>query len=81
MEQSKKEPDSKLRTIYPQLSDEELLIAEEKLDEYLRFTMRMYERIVRDPELYREFKVLTEKESGSTIDRERSNSNESSTPT
>ena len=78
---TKKEPDPALRKLYPHLGPEELLIAEEKLDEYLRFTMRMYEQIASDPQSYREFKTLTKRNFGSTIDRERSSSNEPTTPT
>jgi len=78
---TKKEPELALRKLYPDLGPEELLIAEEKLDEYLRFTMRMYEQIASDPQSYREFKTLTKRKCGSTIDRERSNPNEPTTPT
>jgi hypothetical protein len=78
---AKSEPNPALRKLYPHLAPEQLLIAEEKLDEYLRFTMRMYEQIASDPQSYREFKTLTKRKFGSTIDRERSNPNEPTTPT
>jgi hypothetical protein len=78
---AKKEPDPAIRRLYPDLGPKELLIAEERLDEYLRFTMRMYEQIASDPQSYREFKTLTKRKFGSTIDRERSNPNERTTPT
>lgn len=61
-----------LRKLYPGLSDDELLITEEKFDEYLEFTLRLYRRIVLDPEAYRKFKLLTGKGNDFTIDSERS---------
>jgi hypothetical protein len=56
MEPTKREPDPMLRKLYPNLSDEELLNAEEKFDEYLEFTVRLHRRIATDPETYQKFK-------------------------
>jgi hypothetical protein len=56
------EPDPAIRRLYPDLGPEELLIAEETLDEYLRFTMRMYEQIASDPPIIPRVQSFDEKE-------------------
>ena len=53
-----KKPDPELRKLYPNLSDEELLEAEENLKGYLEVVLRIYERIRSDPEEYARFKKL-----------------------
>lgn len=53
-------PDPRLRKLYPHLSDEEMIIAEENLDAYIELTWNMYQRIRRDPEEYARFKKLVE---------------------
>jgi len=55
---AKEEPDSKLRKLYPHLTDEELLESEENLRGYLEVVLRIYERIRKDPEEYARFKKL-----------------------
>ncbi len=55
---NKKDSDPKLRELYPDLSDAELLEAEYNLDRYLEHTLRMYERIKNDPVEYARFEQL-----------------------
>ncbi len=47
-----------LRRLYPALTDEELREARENLDRYLELTVRLYERLLADPEAYRRFQDL-----------------------
>jgi hypothetical protein len=54
------QPDSKLRKLYPSLSDEELIVAEEHLEQYTALTARMYDRIQSDPAEYARFRQLVE---------------------
>ncbi len=52
---------NEIRKLYPNLTDEELLEAEENLDRYLEHTLRLYERIKNDPVEYARFtKLLAE---------------------
>jgi hypothetical protein len=74
-----RKPDPELRKLYPELTDAELIVAEDKLIEYLQFAVRLYRRIIADPDRYREFQILTRREIDLTIDRERSNGYEDST--
>ena len=48
-----------IRDLYPHLADEELQVAEENLERYLELELRVYERILGDPEAYARFKALT----------------------
>jgi hypothetical protein len=72
MESLPREPDPALRKLYPNFSNEELLLAEKKLGEYFEFTLRLYRRIVSDPEAYRRFKILTADKDQFIIETERS---------
>jgi hypothetical protein len=62
-----------LHNLYPHLSSEELHLAEENLDRYVELTLRMYERIIGDPEAYAQFKTLTASSRHPTMNSERSN--------
>lgn len=55
----KLEEDITIRDLYPHLNDEELKEAEENLERYLELILRIYERIINDPEAYSTFKALT----------------------
>jgi hypothetical protein len=48
-----------LRDLYPTLSDEELMRAEENLKRYVESTLGLYERITSDPDAYARFQALT----------------------
>jgi hypothetical protein len=48
-----------IRSLYPELTDEECREAEENLDRYIDLILRMYERIRNDPKEYARFKALT----------------------
>jgi hypothetical protein len=48
-----------VRDLYPHLNDEQLKEAEENLERYLELTLRIYDRIRRDPDAYARFKTLT----------------------
>ena len=45
--------------LYPTFTDQELKEAEENLDRYLEFALRLYDRIQADPKAYCRFKALT----------------------
>jgi hypothetical protein len=76
--EEKRTPDPELRKLYPELTDDELILAEDKLTEYMEFALRVYRRIVADPDAYRKFQILTGRENNLTIDHERSNGHENS---
>jgi len=76
--EEKRTPDPELRKLYPELTDAELIIAEDKLTEYMEFALRVYRRIAADPDSYRKFHILTGRENHLTIDRQRSNGYENS---
>jgi len=57
---STNQPDPELRKLYPSLSDQELIVAEEKLTEYLGFALRVCNRIRRDPAEYAGFREMVE---------------------
>jgi hypothetical protein len=71
--EEKRVPDLELRKLYPELTDDELILAEDKLTEYMEFALRVYRRIAADPDAYRKFQILTGRENNLTIDHERSN--------
>ncbi len=54
---AKEEPDPMLRKLYPHLTDEELLVAEENLIGYLEVVLRIYERIRQVPVAYKKLKA------------------------
>jgi hypothetical protein len=56
-----------IRDLYPRLSEEERIEAEENLTRYAELALRIYERITADPTGYAQFKSLTAGASGSTI--------------
>jgi hypothetical protein len=45
--------------LYPHLNDEGLKEAEENVERYLELVLKIYERIINDPEAYSAFKALT----------------------
>ena len=47
-----------IKDLYPNLSEEELRTAEENLDQYLEVVLRIYERILSDPEAYSKMERL-----------------------
>jgi hypothetical protein len=51
--------DMSLSDLYPQLTEEQLQEAEENLEEYLKDTLSVFERIRNDPREYARFKALT----------------------
>ena len=48
-----------IRDLYPRLNEEELKEAEENLKQCVELELRVYERILADPEAYARFKALT----------------------
>jgi hypothetical protein len=52
-----------IRDLYPKLSDQEAIEAEENLARYLQLALQIYERMRQDPELYTKFRHLTASES------------------
>jgi hypothetical protein len=54
-------PAPTIHDLYPNLSEKELAIAEDNLEQYLLLMLRIYERIQGDPESYARFRALTEK--------------------
>jgi hypothetical protein len=46
-----------IRDLYPKLSDEQLQEAEENLEHYIELSLRIYERILSDPDVYKKFQV------------------------
>jgi hypothetical protein len=53
------DPDICIRDLYPRLNEEESKQAEENLKRYVELELRVYERILADPEAYARFKALT----------------------
>jgi hypothetical protein len=78
-EDHQRKPDPELRELYPELTDAELIVAEDKLAEYPEFALRLCRGILTDPERYRWLRILTARENDLTIDRERSNGYNNST--
>jgi len=52
-----------LQALYPNLTDEEMIEAREKIDTYIEQTMLQYERIRQNPEEYKKFLALTSRDS------------------
>jgi hypothetical protein len=48
-----------IRDLYPKLSDQEAIEAEENLARYIQLALQIYERIREDPEIYTKFRHLT----------------------
>ena len=71
--QSEKNREITIRDLYPHLSEAQLKEAEENLGRYLELELRVYERILADPEAYGRFRALTASKQRSTMDGERSN--------
>jgi len=59
--------------LYPDFDEAQLKEAEENLDRYLEFALRLYERVRADPEAYSRFKALTASKPDPRIKPERSN--------
>jgi hypothetical protein len=72
MENPKHEPRARLRALYPQSSDQELRVIEEKLTDYAAFVFRLYQRLASTPDDYQKLATLTARQRQFTIDRERS---------
>jgi len=49
----------RFRKLYPELTEEELKIAEDNFRRYVALALRVYEAICADPERYAKFKTLT----------------------
>lgn len=64
--------DDNLRALFPEFADEKLRDAKERLDDYLAFVVRLYERIRTDPEAYARFKSLTAEQYRHSIKDKRS---------
>ncbi len=58
MDKSKETSADRFRKLYPELTEEELKIAEENFRRYVALALRIYEAICADPERYA-FKPLT----------------------
>ncbi len=67
------ESSNHMADLFPHASPEERDEALESIRRYLRLTVRIYEWIQSDPELYRSFKALTEELKRTRIAVERSN--------
>jgi hypothetical protein len=52
-----------LKVLYPNLTDEQLVVAGEILDTYIDHTIAQFERICQDPERYKKFLALTGRDS------------------
>jgi len=61
MDEEKVNTNPKLRNLYPNLTDKQLLEAEENLRGYLEVVLRIYERIRKDPETHARFRKLVAK--------------------
>jgi hypothetical protein len=48
-----------LHDLYPHLTDGQLKEAEENIERYLEVVARTFERLLKDPQAYAKFKVLT----------------------
>lgn len=59
--------------LYPELSEEQLKVAEENMLQYIELSLRMYERIRSDPKAYAQFKALTSSGGKPKIDSKESN--------
>ena len=57
----KKKPAPTIRELYPHMSEEELRVAAENLDQYLILVAQIYERICSDPAECAKFLALTRK--------------------
>src|SRR5438093_9624931 len=60
--------DITIRDLYPRLADAELREAEENMERYLELELRVYERILGDPEAYARFKALTASRTQSSME-------------
>ncbi len=52
--------DPEFRKLYPNLTDEQLMEAQENFDRYIEHAVKMFERIRKDPEEYARFMLLVE---------------------
>jgi hypothetical protein len=77
MENPKHDPSSRLRALYPQSSDQELRVIEEKLTDYAEFVFRLYQRIASTRHDYQKLATLTARQRQFTIDHERSKNHNS----
>lgn len=66
-----------LADLYPDLTEEQLQEADERLTRYVELALRIYNRIRNDPEAYARFKALTSGQDGHSMPGPRS----PSTPT
>jgi hypothetical protein len=59
MENPNHDPSSRLRALYPQSSDQELRVIEEKLTVYAEFVFQLYQRIASTPDDYQKPATFT----------------------
>jgi hypothetical protein len=59
MDQNSSSREPSIRDLYPDLRPEQQKEAEDNLGKYLEFALRIYERIIADPEEYEKFRSLT----------------------
>jgi hypothetical protein len=67
-------PAPTIRDLYPHLTESELEEAERHFEQYIRVVLRMYERILADPNAYAEFGRLTGNEGTLGCNPQRSDS-------
>lgn len=53
-----KESASLVQRLWPELRDEQVAEAEENLDQYVRLALRMYDRILKDPDAHAQLRTL-----------------------
>lgn len=49
-----------LKSLFPELGDQEFAEADDRLSRYVALAARVYERLLADPEAYEQFRALTE---------------------
>ena len=75
-----KKEDITIRNLYPGLNEEQLKEAEENLERYLELSIRIYERILNDPQAYSTFRALTASRQTPMIKGKRSTHNDTNSP-
>lgn len=69
-----------IRELYPELHEDELESAQENLDRFIEHAVRMYRRILAEPEALGRFRALTSDHKDDTKKSERSNPPYSNNP-
>ncbi len=67
-----------IRDLYPNLSEQQAIEADENLLRYLQLALQIYERIREDPKLYTKLKNLTASKAEASMHATRSNSSNQS---